>query len=137
MAFKQSPCPFIQSLIILPLHTAMDIIKQILTDLETLLRDYDFIREANTVNGVIQLFSNNHDMACRQIMQESWWVGDDAVAEADLAIAGGFTAQAREDQDRFQELIIALYRQLSGQGYQSEFAKLVTSQYHKWLASRM
>lgn len=112
-------------------------ISQLLEKLESCLRDYQLIREANAVAGVMKLLETDQEKAFETIMQETWWIGEDAVAEADLAIAGGFTAKARQDQDAFQELIIELYQRLSELGYDSDYARLVTTQYHKWLVSRM
>ncbi len=108
-----------------------------LINLEKLLRQYDFILEANTVAGAIQTHALDQGRAYQQIINDTWWVGEDAVAEADLSIAGGFTAKARKDQDAFQNLVITLYQQLQEKGYDNEHATLITSQYHKWLVSRM
>ena len=109
----------------------------ILKKLEKLLREYDFIIEANTVAGSIELFKINQSKAYEQIAAESWWVGKDAVAEADLSIAGGFTAKARSDQQQLQQSFIDLYQILEDAGYAGEYAKIVTSQYRKWQISGM
>jgi len=105
--------------------------------LEALLRQYDFIIEANTVAGAIELFEINQQKAYALISLESWWVGKDAVAEADLCIAGGFAPKARQEQQQLQKLFIDLYHQLTKAGYESEYARIVTSQYHKWQVSGM
>ncbi len=112
-------------------------ISSILNQLEPLLRQYDFVLEANIVKGIQETLKINPDMAYQQLSDKNWWVGENAVAEVDLAIAGGFMASAREDQDRFQQLIIELYLQLNEAGYESDYARIVTSQFNKWLISRM
>jgi hypothetical protein len=109
----------------------------ILSRLETLLRQYDFVLEANTLNGIQKTLKINPELAYQQLLNKNWWVGENAVAEADLAIAGGFMASAREDQDRFQQLIIDLYFLLNEAGYENDYARIVTSQFNKWLVSRM
>ena len=111
--------------------------EQILIQLEALLREYDFTREANLVAGICKLQLHHPEQAYQLMIDEAWWVGADAVAEANIAIAGGFTPDARHDQDKFQTLIIELYQLLNQQGYDSEHAKLVTTQYNKWLVSRV
>lgn len=108
---------------------------QLLDEIETLLRLYNFKIEANTVEGIIQLIHLDPLKACHLLLDESWWVGSNAVAEANLGIAGGFSSQARLDQNRFQLLIIELYQQLESEGYKSDFARLVTNQYNKWHVS--
>lgn len=104
---------------------------------ESLLRKYNLTLEANTVATVINLLGHDNKSTYEKLINEYWWIGKDAVAEVDLAIAGGFTAQVRQDQDTFQKLVIELYQQLEEEGYESKHAQLVTSQYHKWLVSRM
>jgi len=115
----------------------MQTIRQALTQLEPLLRHYDFIIEANRVAGVLQLLNLDKQKAFQLLLDDTWWVGQDAVAEVDLSIAGGFTAKARADQDRLQTLVIELYQGMQAAGLENEHAQLVTSQYHKWLVSRM
>ena len=109
----------------------------VLKKLEKLLRCYDFIIEANTVAGAIELYKINQQKAYEQISSESWWVGKDAVAEADLSIAGGFTPNARQEQQQLQQLFIDLYQHLTTAGYKSEYARIVTQQYQKWQVSGM
>jgi hypothetical protein len=111
--------------------------QQTLKHIETLLRKYEFTLEANIVVAVKELYSHDPDKACAQMIAPSWWVGEDAVAEVNMSIAGGFSSKSRRDQDNFQQLIISLYEDLSAAGYESDHAKLVTSLYHKWLASRV
>lgn len=93
--------------------------------------------EANTLAGIQETFLVNPELAYQQIVQKHWWIGENAVAEVDLAISGGFMASAREDQDHFQQLIIDLYFKLNEAGYESDYARLITSQFNKWLVSRM
>ena len=111
--------------------------QQTLKQIEALLREYGFNIEANIVEAVTKLYSLDHDKACQQMIAASWWAGVDAVAEANLSIAGGFSSKSREDQNKFQQLIIHLYKHLNEAGFESDHAKLVTSQYHKWIASRV
>lgn len=112
-------------------------IQETLRAIEDLLRKYTYTLEANTVMAISDVLVQDENKAYKQMIDEAWWVGEDAVAEADLSIAGGFTSEARLDQDIFQELIIKLYQHLQDKGYQSDHAQLVTSQYNKWLVSRM
>ena len=111
--------------------------RDILKQLETLLRAYDFAIEANTVAGAKDLFDINPDKACQLMVSPTWWAGKDAVAEANVSIAGGFMPQARKDQQRLQQMFIDLYQQLVDKGYSSEHAKIVTAQYNKWQVSGM
>ena len=108
-----------------------------LKQLERLLRKYDFIVEANLVDRAASLYNIDQNKACEEMIATEWWAGENAVAEANLSIAGGFTSKARVDQDQFQQLIITLYKLLNEAGFNSDYATLVTSQYHKWLASRI
>ena len=115
----------------------MQNLSQLLSQLEKLLRQYEFILEANRVAGVLQLLNLDKEKAYQLLLDDTWWVGQDAVAEVDLSIAGGFTANARADQDKLQTLVIELYQIMQAGGLENEHAQLVTSQYHKWLVSRM
>lgn len=108
-----------------------------LRHIEKLLREYDFIVEANLVDRAATLYDIDQSEACEEMIATEWWAGENAVAEANLSIAGGFTSKARVDQDQFQQLIIKLYKLLNEHGFRSYHATLVTSQYHKWLASRV
>lgn len=110
---------------------------ELLSDIERLLRRYDFILEANKVDAVIALLATSPEAASKQILQDDWWIGKDAVAEADLSIAGGFMPEARKDQQRFQKRLVSLYEILQQQGYQSDVARLVTTQFQKWQVSGM
>jgi len=112
-------------------------IDQLLAEIQDLLRKYNFKLESNTVEGVIQLLHLDYQKACQLMAAESWWVGADAVAEANLGIAGGYTSQARFDQDRFQALIIELYQLLQNEGYENDIARLVTNQFNKWRVSKI
>ncbi len=111
--------------------------QNILEMLESLLRKYDLLREANTVSSTLDLLKLNRNEAYQQMSSEKWWIGEDAVAETDLSIAGGFMPEARHDQQQFQQLIINLYEQLQKAGYENDFARLITSQYQKWQISGM
>ncbi len=111
--------------------------QQTLKLLEALLREYDFTLEANIVDGVLTLYSLDQNKACERMIAASWWAGEDAVAEVNLSIAGGFSPKSRKDQEKFQQLVIHLHQLLIEAGFESDHAKLVTSQYHKWIASRV
>ena len=111
--------------------------QQTLIKIEALLRKYDFTIEANILASNLALYEQDETQAYEKMIEDSWWTGEDAVAEANLSIGGGFSAEARQDQDRFQQLIIELYQRLIEAGYDTDHGKLVASQYQKWLASRV
>ena len=111
--------------------------QEILSNIEKLLREYDFLRQANEVAAVQTQFSMNKEQAIAKIIRDDWWIGEDAVAEADLSIAGGFMPEARKDQQRLQQLLVQLYEKLQQQGYESDVANLVTTQFQKWQVSGM
>lgn len=111
--------------------------QQTLEKIEALLRKYDFTIEANIVASTMEQYRHDQAEACEKMIEDSWWTGEDAVAEANLSIGGGFTADSRQDQDQFQQLIIELYQRLNEAGYDTDHGKLVASQYQKWIASRV
>lgn len=111
--------------------------QQTLIKIEALLRKYDFTIEANIVASTLALYEQDETQACEKMIEDSWWTGEDAVAEANLSIGGGFTIEARQDQDQFQKYIIELYQRLIEAGFDTDHGKLVASQYQKWLASRV
>ncbi len=111
--------------------------RNLLTQIEALLRKYEFVLEANRVATALELVATRPEKACMLMIQDNWWIGEDAIAEAELSIAGGFTPEARQDQQQFQQLIIRLYKKLLREGYESDLARLVTSQFQKWQISGM
>jgi hypothetical protein len=105
--------------------------------IEGLLRDYGHAYQANLAMIARERFACAPQEACRILNDAEWWGGPDAIAAVDLALSGGFSAQARRDGQRLRAALIEVYTTMKGFGEHNGQAELVTSQFQKWLSSHI
>lgn len=105
--------------------------------IEDLLRQYGHIYQANLVMIARERFVHAPQEACRLMNDAEWWGGSGAVAAVDLALSGGFSAEARQDGQRLRAALIDVYANMKGFGVENEQAALMTSQFRKWLSSHI
>jgi hypothetical protein len=105
--------------------------------IEDLLRQYGHTYQANLVMIARERFVHAPQDACRLMNDDEWWGGSDAIAAVDLALSGGFSADARRDGQRLRAALVEIYASMKGFGVDNEQAELMTSQFRKWLASHI
>jgi hypothetical protein len=104
---------------------------------EELLRQYGHPYQANLAMIAREQFARAPQEVCRRLNDEEWWGGSDAIAAVDLALIGGFSAEARRDGQRLRAALIEVYATMKGYGQHNAQAELFTSQFQKWLTSHI
>jgi hypothetical protein len=104
---------------------------------ERLLRDYGHVYQANLAAIALGLFRRDPAAACRAISSGDWWDGSESVAAIDLAVDGGFTAQAREDALALRQALVEIFKTMSAYGEQNTAAEIVVAQFEKWRESHI
>ena len=108
-----------------------------LTTVESLLRKYGHTYGANLAEIVRNQYRFDPASACRALNSDEWWGNSDAIAACDLALEGGFSAQAREDGDRLRAALVEVYATMKGYGEANAQGELMVSQFNKWRSSRI
>jgi hypothetical protein len=108
-----------------------------LRTVETLLRKYGHTYQANLAMIAREQFMASPQAGCRVLNDDEWWGGSDSVAAVDLAVDGGFGAQAREDAKRLWGALIEIYATMKAYGKSHPQAEIVTAQFNKWLTSHV
>jgi hypothetical protein len=108
-----------------------------LDTVEQLLRKYGHTYQANLAMVAQEQFSRSPEQACRSLNDDEWWGGRESVAAADLAVEGGFSAEAREDGKRLRLALIQVYATMLVYGQRHEQAEIVIAQFKKWLTSHV
>ena len=108
-----------------------------LAQLEGLLRDYGHVYEANLAAIVIETYGTDPGAACRLLNSDEWWDDSRSVAAIDLAVDGGFTAQARDDARRLRSALAAILATMQDFGEQNATGELIVAQFHKWAESHI
>lgn len=108
-----------------------------LARLETLLRQYGHAYEANLAGIVSRQYADDPAAACRLLNNDEWWGDGDAVCAIDLAIEGGFSAQARKDGRQLRQALIEIFSTMLAYGEHHEAGELTVSQFRKWLESNI
>jgi len=108
-----------------------------LRTVEQLLRKYRHTYQANLAMIAREHLAQNPRQVCQELNDDEWWGGNDSIAAMDLAVDGGFSAEARADGQRLRTALIELYRTMKTYGEYHEQAELATSQFTKWLSSRI
>ena len=108
-----------------------------LETVESLLRKYGHVYQANLVEIVLQHCRIDFRGACRALNSDEWWAHRNAIAACDLALDGGFSAEARADVDRFRAALVEIYATMKGQDECHAEGEIVAAQFHKWLTSRV
>lgn len=112
-------------------------VQRALNDIERLLRAYGHTYEANLAAIVAQTYARDPQAACRQLNSDDWWSDRDAVCAIDLAVDGGFTAEARRDGQQLRRALIAVFTTMLAYGEENASGELVVSQLQKWLESNI
>lgn len=108
-----------------------------LADIETLLRRYGCTYQANLAAIARTLYERDPHAACRTINSAEWWEGSASVAATDLAVAGGFTDQARRDAQALRGALIDVFTTLRAYGERNDAGEIVVSQFNKWQESHV
>ena len=108
-----------------------------LAEIEDLLHRYGQDYQASVVAATRHAWADDRPLALQRLTSPEWWETPDSVAAVDLAIAGGFSPQARADHDRFLRALIDVYEQMTRAGAINPRAELVVAEFRKWLASGM
>jgi hypothetical protein len=105
--------------------------------IETLLRDYGRVYEANLAGIAYAGWCSDPHAACRAINCAEWWESADSVAAIDLAVEGGFTPGARRDAQRFRAALTEVLATMLAYGQHNRTGEIVVSQFQKWDESRI
>lgn len=108
-----------------------------LEDVEQLLRRYGHVYEANLAGIGHAAFAEDPRAACRLLNRDEWWNGHRSVAAIDLALDGGFTAEARRDAQKLREALIEVFTTMLAYGEHHEAGEIVVSQFRKWQESHI
>lgn len=108
-----------------------------LAKLERLLRSYHHDYEANLASIALALYATDPLAACQSINTAQWWEDSQSIASIDLAVSGGFTAQARHDARALREALIDIFTTLRAYGEHNEAGEIIVSQFRKWSESHV
>jgi hypothetical protein len=111
--------------------------RQALEQVESLLRDYGHVYEANLAAIAQATFERDPEAACRGINTEEWWNGADSLAAVDLAVEGGFTAQSRQDAMAYRAALSEIFDTMLASGERNEAGEIIVSQFRKWRESHI
>jgi hypothetical protein len=111
--------------------------REALDQVERLLRDYGHNYEANLAAIARAAFERAPRAACRAINADEWWNGSRSLAAIDLAIEGGFTAQARRDAHDLRRALAEIFATMRASGEGNEAGEIVVSQFNKWIESHI
>ena len=108
-----------------------------LAQAEQLLRQYGHVYEANLAAIARAAFEKDPRVACRSINTEEWWGGSRSLAAIDLAVDGGFAADARRDAQRLRQALIEIFTTMRAYGEYNAAGEIVVSQFQKWMDSHV
>ena len=108
-----------------------------LETIETLLRKYGHVYQANLAEIARTRWAQDPNDACRAVNNADWWDDRDSIAAVDLALDGGFSAQARADGQALRQALIRVYEYMQAYGQHNAEAELMVSQFNKWLTSHI
>ncbi len=111
--------------------------RELLSQIETLLRDYDCVYEANCVEITLRALNQDPAHFWDLLNSNEWWGESGSVCQVDLAIQSGFTAEGREDSRRLRGWLIEVHDALLEQGINNPRASLIAAEFRKWAASRI
>jgi len=109
----------------------------VLDQAEQLLRRYGHVYEANLAAIAHRTFAKDPLAACRAINSEEWWDSRDSVAAIDLAVDGGFTADARRDAQSLRRALIEIFMTMRAYGEHNATGEIIVSQFEKWFDSHV
>ena len=105
--------------------------------IETLLRAYGHTYEANLAAIAQTRFACDPLAGCRAVNNDEWWDDQHSLAAIDLAIDGGFTAQARSDAQTLRAALIEVYTTMLAYGERHPTGELEVAQFRKWMESHI
>jgi hypothetical protein len=108
-----------------------------LAQAEQLLRLYGHVYAANLAAIARAAFEKDPQAACRTINTEEWWDGNRSLSAIDLAVDGGFTADARRDAQRLRQALIVIFTTMRAYGEHNAAGEIVVSQFQKWMDSHV
>jgi len=112
-------------------------VKERLGRVEQLLRKYDQVYQANLAMLAASAAEKGPAAGLAQLDSDEWWGNADSVAAIDLAIAGGFSPEARRDAATLRRDLADLYQLMVDHGVHNEKGEIMAAQFRKWLASHM
>jgi hypothetical protein len=129
--------PWLETLLnwIAPWRRAPGDMLHALSTTESLLRRYDHDLAANLAEIALRSFTDDPAGTCAQLNSPEWWGPGPSVAEIELPVDGGFSADARRDGRRLRHALIEIYRCMKAYGEVNEAAEIQVAQFDKWLKS--
>jgi len=119
------------------IHKIVNSMHELLSQIESLLRHYDCVYEANCVEIARQELDRNPGHFWSLLSSDEWWGESWSICQVDLAILSGFTAEGREDSRSLRGLLIEIHDALLAQGIDNPRASLIAAEFRKWTASRI
>lgn len=111
--------------------------KELFDELETLLRKYQHVYQANLAMTAGEAEQRAPGSGIQQMDSEEWWGNSKSVAAIDLAIDGGFTPESRRDAAALRKALVELYQLMADQGLSNDQGEIMAAQFKKWLASQV
>ncbi len=117
--------------------TEIQAVKGQLGRVEQLLRKYGQVYHANLAMLAAAAVERDLDAGVSQLDSDEWWGDADSVAAIDLAIAGGFSPEARRDAAILRRELAEAYQLMVDHGVHNEKGEIMAAQFRKWLASHI
>jgi len=111
--------------------------KERLERIERLLRKYGQVYHANLAMLAVKEEAREPGSGLSQLSSDEWWGDAESVAAIDLAIAGGFSPEARRDAAALRTDLVELYQLMADHGLHNEKGEIMAAQFRKWLASQI
>lgn len=102
---------------------------------ESLLRRYGHDLAANLAEIALSRFARDPAGTCAVLNSPEWWGPGPCVAEIELLVDGGFSAEARRDGRRLRHALLEIYQCMKAYGEINEAAEIQVAQFDKWLRS--
>ena len=111
--------------------------RETLLDIERLLRRHGLVYQANLAEIAAATWARSPREACPLLLSDEWWGDHGSIAAVDLAVAGGFTPEARQDGKALRAALVEVFRELRDRAGTDEHVDLVARHFHKWSVSGM
>lgn len=106
-------------------------------EIERLLRHHGFVYQANLAGIAAATYTRSPREAYPVLLSDEWWGDRGSIAAVDLAVAGGFTPEARRDGQALRAALVAVFGELREVVDTDEHTALIARHFHKWSVSGM
>lgn len=113
----------------------MTAMEETLRRIEHLLREHGLVYQANLAGIAATTWARDKTRACALLLSDEWWGDHDSIAAVDLAVAGGFTPEARRDGQALRALLVEVFRQLRRSAITDDHMAVVARHFYKWSVS--